>query len=68
MESNKPKYKAYLILGRKVWQVKHIVGDIPEYQEFGNKKLKLKMVLWNCNNRANLDKYKFVEIQALIYR
>jgi hypothetical protein len=68
MESVKPKYKAYLYLGRKVWQVRYIFGDIPETQEFANKTLKLKMVLWNCNNKATLDKYKFVEIQALIYR
>lgn len=74
MESNETakvpeaKYKAYLFLAPKVFKVKWIFGEIPEYQEIGNRSLKLKMVLWNCNNRATLDKYKFIEIQALIYK
>lgn len=74
MESNdkndslKPKYKAYLFLAPKVFQVRWIYGEIPEYQTIGNRELKLKMVLWNCNNRATLDKYKFIEVQALIYK
>lgn len=74
MESNDsqkklaPKYKAYLVLGRKMFQVRWVFGEIPEFQEIGNRKLKLKMVLWHCNNKSKLDEHKFIEIQALIYR
>lgn len=70
MEQNKPtvKYKAYLILGRKMYQVKWVFNEIPEYQEIGTKRLKLGLVLWNCNNKSKLDQHKFMEVQALIYR
>lgn len=70
MELNKSitKYKAYLILGPKMYQVKWVFNEIPEYQEVGSRKLKLGLVLWNCNNKSKLDQHKFMEVQALIYR
>ena len=63
-----PKYKAMLVLGKKEYKTKFIFGEIPDVIDYGNQKLKLKMVLWNCNNNAVLDKYKFVEIKLLVYR
>lgn len=67
-EGIKPKYKAYLVLGPKIYKVQWVYNEIPEYINYGIKTLKLKMVLWNCKNNAKLHKYKFVEIQALVYR
>lgn len=72
MESNeiKPltKYKAYLVLGRKSYQTRFVFNEIPESITVNDKTFKLKLVLWNCNNKATLDTHKFIELQALIYR
>ena len=63
-----PKYKAMLVLGKKIYKTQFIFGEIPDVIDYGARKLKLKMVLWNCKNNAVLDKYKFVEIKLLVYR
>lgn len=57
-----------LVLGRRIYKTQWVYDEIPEYLNYGIKTLKLKMVLWNCKNNAALDKYKFAEIQLLIYR
>lgn len=67
-QKKETRYKAYLILGPKVYQVRWVYGEIPEKIVYGNRILKMKMVLWNCNNRATLKTHKFIELQALIYR
>lgn len=65
---HKTKYKALLVLGRRIYKTQWIYDEIPEYINYGIKTLKLKMVLWNCNNKSNLERHKFVEIQLLVYR
>jgi len=67
-EGLKPKYKAYLVLGPKIYKIQWVYNEIPEQLVYGSRTLKLKMVLWNCRNRAVLDKHKYVEVQALVYR
>lgn len=62
------KYKAYIILGRKQYQTRVLFNEIPESVTINDRTFKLKLVLWNCNNRATLDTHKFIELQALIYR
>jgi len=72
MESDNPKplikYKAYIVLGRKQYQTRIVFNEIPESVKVHDKTYKLKLVLWNCNNKATLDTHKFIELQALIYR
>jgi len=73
MASNSPKksdvkYKAYLIFNKNMKQVRWVFNEIPEEIVVGTRTFHLKMVLWNCNNKLTLDKNKFVELQALIYR
>jgi len=62
------KYKAYIVLEKGAYQTRVVFNEIPEAISINNKTYKLKLVLWNCNNRATLDTHKFVELQALIYR
>jgi len=72
MESNDSqsllKYKAYIVLERKTYQTRFVFNEIPESITVNDRIFKLKLVLWNCNNKATLDKHKFIELQALIYR
>lgn len=62
------KYKAYIVLGRKSYQTRFVFNEIPESITVNDRVFKLKLVLWNCNNRAKLDTHKYIELQALIYR
>ena len=72
MEQDEPKtllkYKAYIVLGRKSYQTRYVFNEIPESVNVNDKTYKLKLVLWNCNNKATLDTHKYIELQALIYR
>lgn len=62
------KYKAYIVLGRKSYQTRIVFNEIPDSITVNEKVYKLKLVLWNCNNKAKLDSHKYIELQALIYR
>jgi hypothetical protein len=62
------KYRAYIVLGRKNVECRVIYDEIPESITINHKVYRLKLVLWNCNNKASLDTHKFVELQALVYR
>lgn len=72
MESNKLKkklkYRAYVIMGRKKYECHTLYDEIPESITINNRVFRLKLVLWNCNNKAALDSHKYIELQALVYR
>lgn len=62
------KYRAYVVLGRKQYHCQVILDEIPESITVNGRAYKLKLVLWNCNNKAKLEHHKYIELQALIYR
>lgn len=55
------KYKAYCVLGPRIYKIQWVEGEIPEYINYGVKTLKLKMVLWECRKWGLI-------LKSLVYR
>ena len=60
-------YKVILVIGRRIYKTRHISGEIPDYLNYGNRTLKLKMVLWDCE-RKTPNGYTFLKLKCLVYK
>jgi hypothetical protein len=60
-------YKVMLVIGKKEYKFRHISGEFPDYINYGNRTLKLKMVLWDCSRKTE-GGYTFLKLKCLVYK